>query len=129
MIAHGACDRGILAMNVTLIVAQVLHVLSGVFWAGTTFALARLGGNHDQLFKPQMGAAVVAVATGAWLWFLLHGGSPGTQEHILGLGAIFAIAAAGVQGMLRRRRPATGQRIAAALLAVTVICMAAARYV
>jgi hypothetical protein len=31
--------------------------------------------------------------------------------------------------MLRRRRPATGQRIAAALLAVTVICMAAARYV
>jgi len=117
-------------MNITLIVAQVLHVLSGVFWAGTTFALARLGGNQaDQLFKPQMGAAVIAVATGAWLWFLVHRGSPGMPEHILGLGAIFAIAAAGAQGMLRRRRPATGQRIAAALLAVTVICMAAARYV
>jgi hypothetical protein len=116
-------------MNITLIVLQVLHVLSGVFWAGTTFALARLGGNNaDQLFKPQMGAAVVAVATGAWLWFLLHRGSPGMQEHVLGLGAIFAIAAAGAQGMLRRRGP-TGQRVAAALLAVTVICMAAARYV
>ena len=88
-------------MNITLIVLQVLHVLSGVFWAGTTFALARLGGNNaDQLFKPQMGAAVVAVATGAWLWFLLHRGSPGMQEHILGVGALFAIAAAVDGGQL-----------------------------
>ena len=26
-------------MQITLIVTLVLHVLSGVFWAGTTFAL------------------------------------------------------------------------------------------
>jgi hypothetical protein len=55
-------------MQFTLIVTLVLHVLSGVFWAGTTFALARTGGNQaDQLFRPQMGAAMIAVATGALL--------------------------------------------------------------
>jgi hypothetical protein len=116
-------------MDTILIVASVLHVLSGVFWAGTTFALARLGGAHvDQFFRPQMGAAMIAVATGVWLWYLLHRGTPGLPEHVLGIGAIFAIAAAGAQGMMRRRG-ATGQRIAAVLLAVTVICMAAARFV
>ena len=48
-------------MQVTLILTLVLHVLSGVFWAGTTFALARTGGNDaKQLFGPQMGAATVA---------------------------------------------------------------------
>jgi hypothetical protein len=33
-------------VQVTLMVALVLHVLAGVFWAGTTFALARTGGNQ-----------------------------------------------------------------------------------
>jgi hypothetical protein len=94
-----------------------------------------------------MGAATIAVVTGAVLWLLLHrGGTGGTQEHLLGIGAICALIAAGVQGVtggpaLRRLavageleaaaslgRAATGQRIAAGLLAITVICMAAARY-
>jgi hypothetical protein len=135
-------------MQITLIITLVLHVLSGVFWAGSTFALARAGGNQGtQLFRPQMGAATIAVVTGAVLWFLLHrGGTGGTQEHLLGIGAICALIAAGVQGVtsgpaVRRlavageleaaaslSRAATGQRIAAGLLAITVICMAAARY-
>jgi succinate dehydrogenase/fumarate reductase cytochrome b subunit len=134
-------------MQITLIVTQVLHVLSGVFWAGTTFALARMSSDQaTQMFKPQMGAAVVAVASGGLLWFLLHRGPPGPQEHILALGAIFALVAAGIQGItasaLRnragsaeadltrlRRRAVTGQRIAAGLLGITVACMAASRYV
>jgi hypothetical protein len=134
-------------MQMTLIMTLVLHVLSGVFWAGSTFALARTGGNQaDQFFKPQMGAAAVAVVTGALLWFLLHRGASGIPGHILAVGAISAIIAAGVQVMtggraLRqlaiadaaevsgsRERVAIGHRIAAGLLAVTVICMAAARY-
>jgi hypothetical protein len=57
-------------MQMTLIVALVLHVLSGVFWAGTTFALARTGGNQaDLFFRPQMSAAAIAVVTGGVLWF------------------------------------------------------------
>jgi hypothetical protein len=135
-------------MQIMFIIAQVLHVLSGVFWGGTTFALARIGGNTaTPLFKPQMGAAGVAIVTGGLLWFLLHRGSFGTQEHVLGTGAICAVLAAGVQAVAyvyvphnlgdsnepevakSRHRIATGKRIAALLLVVSIGCMAAARYV
>ena len=133
-------------MQAILIVTIALHVLAGVFWAGSTFVLARTGAYQaKQLFKPQMGAATVAVATGSALWFLLHRGSAGMQEHVLSIGAASALLAAGIQGLSARtlRRPvaagasaafapdksvATSQRIAAALLAITAICMAAARY-
>jgi hypothetical protein len=134
-------------MQVALILTLVLHVLSGVFWAGTTFALARMGGNDaKQFFGPQMGAATAAVLTGALLWFLLHRGELGTQGYLLAIGAFCAFLAVGVQGItgslaLRklsgigkseawklRRRVATGQRVAAAFLMITVTCMAASRY-
>ena len=132
-------------MRTTLIIILTLHVLSGVFWAGTTFALARTGGNQAALFfRPQMAAAAVAVATGGLLWILL--GPLGTPGHLLAIGALGAFLAAGVQGAMVapalrklsalgeaegsrwRYRVASGQRIAAALLAITVTCMAAARY-
>ena len=64
--------------------------------------------------------------TGGLLWHLVHSGSPGRTEYILLVGAVAALIAAGVQGLSGRRVAA--QRIAAVLLAVTVICMAAARY-
>ena len=134
-------------MRIILIVALVLHVLSGVFWAGTTFALARTAGNQAALFfRAQMGAAAIAVVTGGVLWFYLHHGPLGTPGHLLAIGALCAFLALGVQGMMVasalqklpapaesegsrvRRRVATGQRIAAALLMITVTCMAAARY-
>jgi hypothetical protein len=130
-------------MQEAIIVTAVLHVLSGVFWAGATFALAPTGGNQaHQLFRPQMGAAVIAVLTGAVLWFQFHRGLAGIQEQILGIGAVCALLAAGVQGASARAtrlaaagepkalsRLAVSQRIAAALLVITVACMAAARYV
>ena len=134
-------------MQVTLILTLVLHILSGVFWAGTTFALARTDGNDAQrLFRPQMGAATAAVLTGALLWFLLHRGDLGAQGYLLAIGALCAVLAAGVQGAtgaaalrkrvgtgesepgIMRRRVATGQRVAAAFLMITVTCMAASRY-
>jgi len=133
-------------MQATLIVTLVLHVLSGVFWAGSTFALARTGGNlAERFFRPQMGAAAVAIVTGGVLGFLLHRGTPGIQEHLLAIGALSALLTAAVQGasahVVRQLSAdgsgdaiaassgvATSQRIAATLLAVTVICMAAARY-
>jgi hypothetical protein len=134
-------------MRIILIVALVLHVLSGVFWAGTTFALARTAGNQAALFfRAQMGAAAIAVVTGGVLRFYLHHGPLGTPGHLLAIGALCAFLALGVQGMMvasalqklpapaesegsrLRHRVATGQRIAAALLMITVTCMAAARY-
>jgi hypothetical protein len=47
--------------------AIALHVLSGVFWAGSTFVLARSGGiGAERLAYPQ----VVAVLGGIVLWGL-----------------------------------------------------------
>jgi uncharacterized membrane protein len=138
---------GFAIMQLALIVTIVLHLLSGVFWAGTTFVLARTGANQaDQLLLPQRGAAAITVLTGSLLWYLVHRGGFDTTERILAFGALCAIVAGVIQGVtggpaLRklakadesdaarmRRRVATGQRVAAGLMAVTVICMAASRY-
>jgi len=133
-------------MQTTLIIVISLHVLAGVFWAGTSFTLARTGGAAaERLFRPQMGAAVIAVLTGGYLWHLLHEGGFGKTELVLALGALCAVAAAGVQGAMgaaatrklarapgdpaARSRVVLAQRIAAGLLAVTVVSMVAARYV
>jgi hypothetical protein len=134
-------------MQATVIVALILHVVSGVFWAGSTFALARFSANQGREFlRPQLGAAAVAIVTGALLWYLLHRGSEGTSEHVLAIGAIFAFIAAviqaatgltgrvlagvhGLDGAQGSNRALVGQRLAAGCLLVTVICMAAARYV
>jgi uncharacterized membrane protein len=134
-------------MQIALILAVSLHILSAVFWAGTSFTLARTGGaGGEQLFRPQMGAAVIAVLTGGFLGRLVHGGAFGPTEQVLAVGALAALIAAGVQGAIggcairslrhgkaaeagARSRIATAQRVAAALLAVTAVCMGAARYV
>ena len=133
-------------MQIALIIALSLHVLSSVFWAGSSFTLARTGGaGGEQLFRPQMGAALVAILTGAYLGHLVHAGAFGTAEKILAVGAFTAMVAAGVQGAIggravrslcsgtadeagARSRIAVAQRIAAVLLAVTALCMGAARY-
>jgi len=115
-------------MTIALMLALALHVLSGVFWAGTTFALAR-GRNlgAESLRKPQLGAAAVAVVSGALLGHLAHPGAFGGAERVLLLGAAAALLAAAIQ-VFNVRGPATAQRIAAGLLAVSVLCMVLARY-
>jgi uncharacterized membrane protein len=133
-------------MQIALIIALSLHILSSVFWAGTSFTLARTGGvGGELLFRPQMGAATIAVLSGGYLGHLAHAGSFGTAEQMLAVGALAALVAAGVQGAIggrairslragtgdeagARSRIATAQRVAAVLLAVTAVCMGAARY-
>ncbi len=129
-------------MLAALIVALVLHVMAAVFWAGSTFTLARLGGESAlRLFRPQMGAAVVAVLTGSYLWSQSHRGF-GAPEKVLLAGIFCAFAAAAVQGALigpvvrsstgssaRLSRALSGHRIASSLLATTLVCMLVARYV
>jgi len=134
-------------MQITLIVTLALHTLAGVFWAGSTFALARTAdASAGKLFGPQMGAALVVIASGGYLWRLLHPSGFGRQEQVLALGALCAILAAGVQALVcgpalrqlastpdkdarLQGRVVVGKRIAALLLTLTVICMAAARYI
>jgi hypothetical protein len=134
-------------MQIALVIVLSLHVLSSVFWAGSSFTLARTGGaGGELLFGPQMGAAGVAILTGGYLGHLVHAGAVGTAEQILAAGAFCALVAAGVQALIggraiktlrngtadgpaARSRIATAQRVAAALLAVTALCMGAARYI
>jgi hypothetical protein len=96
---------GRVVMQTILIFTLVLHILSGLFWAGTTFALAGAY-QADQFFRPQMGAAVIVVATGGLLWYLVHPGRFGITEQILAVGVFSAFVAAGVPGHIGRTGPA-----------------------
>jgi uncharacterized membrane protein len=133
-------------MQIALIISLALHVLSSVFWAGSSFTLARTGGvAAEKLFRSQMGAATIAIVTGAYLGHSVHGGSFGTSEQLLGAGALAALVAAAVQAALggraihslqhgtmeeakARARISRAQRIAAGLLGLAALCMGAARY-
>lgn len=134
-------------MLYAIMFAISIHVLSAVFWAGSSFTLARgIGISGNQLFRSQMGAAMVAALSGAYLWSALHPTGFGTSEIVLAVGAGCAILAAGVQGAICGRairalhrglttrplaetRIVVGQRMGSALLAVTIICMVISRYV
>lgn len=132
-------------MQAELIAAAAVHVLFAVFWAGSTFAVARTGGAMaGQLFGPQIGAATIAVFSGAYLWKLTHAGPFGRAEQLLALGAVCAVLAIGVQVALvgphiravradadnpGRARVAIAYRISAGLLGITILTMATARFV
>ena len=134
-------------MPYAIMTAISVHILSAIFWAGTSFALARNGGaGAVKLFAPQMGAAAIAVLSGTYLWSQLHSAEFGTAERVLAVGAVCAITAAGLQGALggrairalRRADIAGGQiqprlallhRISSGLLTVTIVSMAISRYV
>ncbi len=123
-------------------------MLAGVFWAGSTFALARSGTSAlaIRLFKPQMGAAVMATLTGAYLGHMLRAGSAGSGTVLIMGGAVSALVAAGVQSVMIGRaqrkwhgngadltqlgeRITMAHQIAGALLVLTVLTMASARFV
>jgi len=135
-------------MQILLMVVVALHVLPAVFWAGSTFVLARAGGaGAEGLAYPQLGSAAVTVIMGGVLWNLTHGQSFETPERILAAGAASALVALGLQAAIAlpavrrlsnansadlgnlRNRIALTQRLAAGLLAITILCMAVARYV
>ena len=116
-------------------VVLALHVLSATFWAGSTFTLARMNGKSSaELFFPQLGAALVAIGAGIYLWWTMF--PSGGESILLRIGAGCAILAAIVQavivGRARKRlltderavgRAAIAHRIASGLLAVTIVSM------
>jgi hypothetical protein len=135
-------------MQYVYIVALGLHVLSGVYWAGTTITLARAPEiGAEKFFQSQMGSAGIAVLTGALLWYFFHGAYFGSMEIVLAIGIVAAFAAAGALGAFvgparrklsvadaseqtrLRAQMAKGERIAARLLVLTIVCMAVARMV
>ena len=133
-------------MQSAIVIAVSLHLLAGVFWAGSNFTAARPGFAGERLFFPQMGAAIVTLLSGHYLWSTLHAGAFGAMEKSLALGAGAAVLAFLVQAALAgpaviALRKAKGDaaaaaarvklanRIAAALLMVAVVSMGVARYV
>lgn len=129
-------------------VVMGLHVLSGVYWAGTTIALARDAEIRAEKFFPsQMRSAGLVMLTGALLWYFFHGAYFGSMESVLAIGVVTAFAAALVLRSMvgsawrhlsgadaaeqtrLRAKMARGERIAAGLLVVTVVCMAIARMI
>ena len=131
-------------MSYALMVLTAAHVLPAVFWAGSTFVLARMSGaGAERLAFPQLGAALVAAAAGAGLWGFAHRGGFGPTEWTLAAGAACALTALAIQASAlpavrrlsaspeaggTRRRIVLSQRLAAGLLVVAVLCMSAARY-
>jgi hypothetical protein len=88
-------------MQIALLPTLTLHLLAGVFWAGSTFAMARTGAvSADGLFWPQIGAVAVVIITGGYLWHLLHPATFGVTEQVLAAGALCALLAIGVQAGL-----------------------------
>jgi len=129
-------------MQWIVIALIVLHVVSGVFWAGSSFVLARTGGLLvEKLAGPQFGAGVATLCMGLATWFLALRGLPPTPGfHVLGIGAACALLALviqasalpavkklkGAQGeaSTQQRRVLISQRMAAGLLLLTVLAMA-----
>jgi hypothetical protein len=135
-------------MQVLFVGLLLVHALSSVFWAGTTFALVRSGGQGAQALRwPQVGASIVAIVSGMSLWAVAHRGAFGPFERSLAVGAVAALLAAAVQFAGARRaaaaaatapagegaarpcaRTMASQRIAAGLLALALAAMVSARY-
>lgn len=119
-----------------------VHVLAAVFWAGSSFAIARLGGSPvSRLRIPQLTAGILAIVSGGVLWRLLHGAAMGAAESILLAGAVCGLVAFAIQaglalsemkskhaGPKSEARATIGHRAAAALLGITTISMAIARF-
>ena len=130
-------------MPIPLILTLGAHMAGAAFWLLTALVLG-FGGNPAQskvMFRPQMVAATITVFAGGGLWTMLHPYGFGPREIVLTIGAVLAIAAAGVQGALvggsvrRLPDPAAekkillGQRIAAGLLIVALAMMMLEKHV
>jgi predicted permease len=120
-----------------VVVILAFHVLAAVFWAGSSFVVARIEGvDARRVFGPQVGAAVVTILTGGYLWRTFHERAGGRAEHVLAIGIVAAVLALGFQtiAFLKLRAATRTGRIAAlhfpaaGLLAIAVASMAVSRF-
>ena len=124
-------------MPSAFVIVLSVHMLASTFWAGSSLVLARTGGlGLDRLRVPQLGAAFVAIASGAYMGHAMHSEGLTPMLKVLMAGAACALLAAVAQivAAVRARREGAQafgvvtQRVAAVLLAVTAVCMVVARY-
>ena|SRR6187549_1467825 len=126
-------------MDYVPIVLVAVHAMSGVFWAGSTGAMANLqGALAEKIFPFQMGSAGAAIIAGILLFVFYRGFSGSTSDWILITGIAAATVALIVQialivpargsGEAARPRMALANRIAAGLLSLTVAAMVIAKY-
>jgi hypothetical protein len=125
-----------------IVTAFCVHVLAGVFWAGSTITLAMVGHGNRTIHAAQLIAGALVLGAGTYLWHTLHAGNFGDAERILAVGAISAVIALVIQCAFMgpelfgiRDRPVLGvaslpiQRIAAVLLCIAAVAMAASKYI
>jgi hypothetical protein len=121
-------------------------MIAGVGWLGLAVVVAmNAGKGGDKALLPQMLLALVAFASGGYVWHVYYGARFDAPQKVLAFGVLCAVAAAGVQGMMvgaaRRKRAAgliadeTAQarfgrahQVAAGLLVVTLCCMGVAAH-
>jgi len=132
-------------MQMLIAAAVVVHAVAAVFWMSSSGMVARGGGlAAEKLFPRQMGAVLVAVLTGGFLWSQLHTGGFGAYEMVLAGGALLAILAAVIQGVgvgtslgklktgneaAARKTMAGANGAAAGLLGLCFVCMIVARFI
>lgn len=91
-------------MQTLLMILLALHVVSTIFWAGTTIVVARFANDAaGRLMRPQWSAAVVAIITGGWLGHTVHN-AIGPVEKVLMVGVASGLVAFTVQTTLFVRR-------------------------
>ena len=133
-------------LQMLIAVTVIIHAVAAIFWMGSSGMIGRNGGlGAETLFPRQMGAALIVLLTGGFLWSQLHMGGIGVYEWVLGGGAILAIIAAGIQvavvgtslrklkaiddAAAARKAVAGANRIAVVLLGLCFVCMIVARFV
>ena len=119
----------------------VAHIAAALYWLASSFLVAMAKGKGAEAqYRFQMIAAVITMVFGGALWGQLHKAGIGKMELILIVGALLAIAAAGIQGAMvggsirrlqagkideatARARIRKGSRFTAALLALALFAM------
>ncbi len=132
-------------MQMLIAATVAVHAVAAVSWLAASGMVARSGGlGGEKAFPRQMIMATIAILTGGFLWSQLHAGGVGVYEIVLGAGAILAIVAAGIQGVVIggarrklkaggdvaavRKTMAVGNRIAGGLLGLCFVCMVVSRF-
>ncbi len=133
-------------MQILIVIAIALHAVAAAFWMGSSMSLARPGAiGAEMMFPRQMMAALLVTLTGGFLWSQLHTGGFGPYEMVLAIGAVLAVIAAGIQGVVvggslrrlkaggdaepLRKRISLGYRVGGGMLGLCLICMVIARFI
>ena len=119
--------------------AIVLHVAMGGTWVLATLTVALTGWARPLWLKLLLGAALINMLAGIYLWHALHAGPWGPTERLLVFGTFCAFIALGMQTAVALTLPPTTRRlerpalwiyrVTAILVGAAATAMIASRYV